>query len=498
MARGTQRFRGLRWRLTLTYALTTLVALLFLELVAIVMIFVVVNVYLPGIVRASLQQDAQQAATYFAHGAPDQQALAAWLRLPNAYASGTYQSGYLTITDRAGTVLASVGNAAQPAGTPLARHLTPAAAGQLERMLAASSGAGSASSGVISQVPGGVLLVAVPILDARGVVEGAVIQASDVGQANRYWIAFYARYTVLPSALLFLAFAALFGALYGTALARGFTRRFTRLAEVVAAWSQGDFSRFVADPSGDEIGQLARQLNHMAEQLQQLLRARQALAAVEERNRLARDLHDSVKQQVFALSMQLSAARTLLGGEGGATAAAAATCLGEAETLARQAKQELTALILELRPAALHDRGLAPALREYVAQWSQQTGIAAKVEMTGETSIAADVEEALYRVTQEALSNVARHSHATAVTVTLTGAPDVPGGVPGETRLAVSLAISDNGQGLDTTSVRPGVGLQSMRERMRALGGDVELTSAPGEGTTIVARCAPAGVEVPS
>ena len=142
----------------------------------------------------------------------------------------------------------------------------------------------------------------------------------------------------------------------------GLTRRLRALDEVTDEWSRGNFEVLTRDASGDELGQLARQLNHMALQLQNLLQTRQELATLEERNRLARDLHDSVKQQFFATAMQIGAAQALLPQQ----PATAQTHLMEAERLAHQAQQELTTLIRELRPAALEGKGLAAALRDYL------------------------------------------------------------------------------------------------------------------------------------
>src|SRR5207245_9302396 len=115
----------------------------------------------------------------------------------------------------------------------------------------------------------------------------------------------------------------------------------------------------------------------MAEHLQNLLQARQKLATLEERNRLARDLHDSVKQQVFAVAMQIGATRLLIQRD----TAAAEVRLNEAQKLVRQAQQELTSLIRELRPVALEEKGLVIALRELVAQWALQADIAAHVHV---------------------------------------------------------------------------------------------------------------------
>jgi two-component system, NarL family, sensor histidine kinase LiaS len=232
---------------------------------------------------------------------------------------------------------------------------------------------------------------------------------------------------------------------------------------------------FVQDLSGDELGQLTNQFNRMAGQLQKLLQTHQALATLEERNRLARDLHDSVKQQVFALAMQVSSAKMLLDRD----VEAAREQLVEAEQLVYQSQQELTALLSELRPSALDGKGLALALSGFVTQWTRQTGITANVQVEGEHTFPLATEEALFRVAQEALANVARHSHATAVQVSLKSE-----------REAVTLCVSDNGRGFDPhTTKNGGMGLYSMRERIELVGGHMHIESAAGKGTTITARC---------
>ena len=110
--------------------------------------------------------------------------------------------------------------------------------------------------------------------------------------------------------LLFITiFAAVLGTIIGSLTARGLVWRLKKLFVSADAWSQGNFAVFVDDPSGDELGRLAQGLNHMAAQLENLLEERQQMSVMEERNRLARDLHDSVKQQAFAASAQLGAAR---------------------------------------------------------------------------------------------------------------------------------------------------------------------------------------------
>jgi signal transduction histidine kinase len=227
--------------------------------------------------------------------------------------------------------------------------------------------------------------------------------------------------------------------------------------------------------------ELARRRN---EQLVEELRAAQHqlkdLAVDEERNRLARELHDSVKQQVFAIGMQLGAARASLDEQAEAYAHVA-----EAERLARLAGQELSALIRELRPPALEHRTLAATLQAHVEDWSRQSHIPASVRVTGEAALSPAGEAALLRVSQEALANVARHSQATAVEVSLAyaGAPNDGAGRPSAT-----LTVADNGRGFELPGVARGVGLDSMRERMEALGGRLTVESTPGAGTRVVAQ----------
>ena len=128
---------------------------------------------------------------------------------------------------------------------------------------------------------------------------------------------------------------------------------------------------------------------------------------------------------------------------------------------------------------ALEGKGLVEALRDYTNQWMQQTGIIAKLQVADPQTLPLMVEEALFRVAQEALSNVARHSHATFVQMKLA--------VSGDT---VTLSIEDNGQGFDDTQRNGrGVGLHSMQERMQGLGGNIRVDSHLGNGTKVIAYC---------
>jgi NarL family two-component system sensor histidine kinase LiaS len=211
----------------------------------------------------------------------------------------------------------------------------------------------------------------------------------------------------------------------------------------------------------------------MAEQIQTLLASRQALAVVEERNRLARDLHDTVKQHVFANALLVRAARKQLDRDPDAARAR----LEEAEQLAEQTQQELINLIGALRPAALADKGLMGMLRAYVEEWSQRTGITVDLRAQGERLTPLDTEEAYYRVAQEALTNVARHSGASHVEIQLAW-----------TEKTLEMIIRDDGQGFVVEeSAGKGLGLASMRERVEALGGALTISSG-ASGTSLEAR----------
>jgi len=206
-------------------------------------------------------------------------------------------------------------------------------------------------------------------------------------------------------------------------------------------------------------------------ELQAAQRKLQELAVLEERNRLARDLHDSVKQQVFAISMQLSAARTFM-----SETDKAYQSVTEAERLAQQAGAELTTLIRELRPPGLDRKALPAAIREHVEVWSRQNKIEAEMNLQENVSVDLQAEQALFRVLQEALANVARHSQASWAAVTLKSENGF-----------VKLGIEDNGTGFDSENIARGVGLDSMQERLAAVNGKLEVSSRKPKGTRVTA-----------
>lgn len=258
-----------------------------------------------------------------------------------------------------------------------------------------------------------------------------------------------------------------FGALFGFLMARNLTKRLARLEKAAAAWSQGDFDVMPEESSRDEIGQLSNRLNQMAQEISQLLHHRQALTLLEERNRLASDLHDTVKQQNFATLMQIRAAKNRVTQI--SDSEAALRYLDSAETLLKQSQQDLEGVIGELRPTQLEGIGLTVALRQFSDEWSARTHITTQINVSGEHPISLAAQEALYRLTQEAFSNIARHSNASHVVVELNYTPQ-----------CVKLTIEDDGQGFDPERVANGFGLSTMRQRMTAVGGNLIITSDKG------------------
>jgi NarL family two-component system sensor histidine kinase LiaS len=261
-----------------------------------------------------------------------------------------------------------------------------------------------------------------------------------------------------------------FGALFGFLMSRGITRRLKALTLAADAWSEGDFSVQPQDRSKDEISYLGMRLRRMAEHVQALLHTQHELALLEERNRLARELHDTVKQETFATLMQVRAARNLLERD----PATARQHLEQAEELIKTSQQELGLMITELRPSALEGQGLAEALSDYLANWSQHARIPAEIQVQNERRLPLDVEQTLFRVAQEALSNVARHSRASVATVRLAFEAG-----------QVTLSIADNGVGFDPDANGNGFGLQSMRDRMAAIGGSLVVQAVPEGGAAI-------------
>jgi NarL family two-component system sensor histidine kinase LiaS len=276
------------------------------------------------------------------------------------------------------------------------------------------------------------------------------------------------------SLLIFLFGIGILGAIFGSLFAHGLSIRFKRLSTTIDAWSEGDFSKFTEDVTGDELSQFSQRLNNMARQLHSLVQRRQEMAVSEERNRLARDLHDSAKQQALAASFQLGTALTLYDHD----PQSAKKHLLEADALVDSVRNELTNLVHELRPMPADKQDFLEMLKEYVEDWSHRSGIEFNIDIIdikGNNELSLVTREALFRVAQEALANIARHSSASRADVSLDYETDV-----------VKMIINDNGHGFDKNVRHGGLGLYSMQERVDVLGGSFTVESSQEQGTRIV------------
>jgi NarL family two-component system sensor histidine kinase LiaS len=453
-------FRRLQWRLTLSYTLVTVAALVVVELALFALLLILLNAdfFTQEIVATVQNSFVPQASTYLEATPPDLEGLNSWLQ-STADDSITTDSQGRRFT--------------RGLSIQIDQDFQLIVVGAGGRLLAqAQRGHSPASSGALFDA------TSVPHLESllTAALEGeSNVERLYTNLQTLRSIAVLVLISVIPITLA----AGLIGAVFGFLTSRGLTRRLESISNSADAWSHGDFSVMAPDESADELGQLSRRLNQMAEQLQNLLQSHQELAGIQERNRLARELHDSVKQQVFATTMQVGTAQALLPDD----PEAAAQHLAEAEKLSRQSQEELAILIQELRPAALERDGLAEALETYTIDWSRQSGIEARVSAQGRQPLPLSVEQALFRVAQEALSNVARHSRASLVTVTLNYED-----------AGVSLTIADDGQGFDASQTKEeGYGLQSMRERVEGLGGRLQIDSDPGGGAKVVAEVPASG-----
>ena len=201
-------------------------------------------------------------------------------------------------------------------------------------------------------------------------------------------------------------------------------------------------------------------------------------AVLKERQRIARELHDSVSQALYGIALGARTARTLLD----RAPAQAAEPLDYVLSLAEAGLTEMRALIFELRPETLESEGLGAALHRQADAVRARHGIDVKLSLCDEPELPYEIKEAVYRIAQEALNNAIKHARCRRVDIGFTCTSD-----------DVTLEVTDDGVGFASEDAFPGhLGLRSMRERATGLGGTLEVESAP-QGTRIVARIPRAG-----
>ena len=333
-----------------------------------------------------------------------------------------------------------------------------------------------------------------------------------VRQSEREALAqvFTLRRTLLWLAPSLLAVALLFA--WGAA--RSVRHSLAILSDAAGRIATGELTRPIPPLPEDEVGQLGRSLERMrvalASSIEKVAKANQELelrveertrelarlneqlkereerrgetlrkvisAQEDERKRIARELHDETSQELSALAMGLETALTAFPSD------LSRTRLAEAKALTVRALEELHRLILDLRPSVLDDLGLLSAIRWSAERHLEPRGIAVRCEFGDvETRFAPEVETALFRVVQEAITNIARHSKADTALIQCA-----------ERDGKLTIEIEDDGEGFDLAGLPPpgsrqrGLGLLGMRERVELLGGALEVDSAPGQGVRIL------------
>lgn len=307
-------------------------------------------------------------------------------------------------------------------------------------------------------------------------------------------------YALLYRALTWLAALLVAGILVSAFLARYLATRLLDpvelLREGAALIGQGHLDHRIVIETGDEVQELATEFNRMTQNLlrarseledwahemerrvqertEQVVEQKQQLAVLEERQRVARELHDSISQALFTLTITLESAQVFLKKD----VSRLPILLERAHTAAKEALADVRALISELRPVPLEQRGLTEALRQQFAAISTRTGVAMDLQTDEMDHLAPANEDALYRIALEAVNNAVNHARPTRVAVTLAARDN-----------QVTLTVADNGTGFDVRADYAGhFGLKTMRERAHALGGDVTIASTLGVGTTVRAE----------
>ena len=283
--------------------------------------------------------------------------------------------------------------------------------------------------------------------------------------------------------ILFTILVMLLGVVVAMFLTRILTRPILELVEVTRVISRGDYSQRVHPWAKDELGALAQAFNQMSEDLGQIHELRQEREGLqrqllekvittqeEERRRIARELHDSTSQSLTSLLVGLRMLE--------------ANCsnpdpqqVSDLRHIAAYTLDEVHSLAMQLRPRALDDLGLAAALERMAYEWQTRYKVSIDLVITlGDLRLQENVETALYRIIQEALTNTVRHAQACSVSILI------------ERRNGSVIAvIEDDGLGFEVSKL-PGehhLGLLGMRERAELLGGRLTIESNPGQGTSV-------------
>ncbi len=267
-----------------------------------------------------------------------------------------------------------------------------------------------------------------------------------------------------------------------------FVHRLNEILVGVAKMSRGNYNYRIEDGEQDEIGTISHEINDLSQRIKKQVYSLQKLAnekaelaekahnaaTIEERQRLARDLHDAVSQQLFALNMMSSAALKLFDTKH----EVAKEQLQQVVEIANKAQGEMRALLLHLRPVELSGESLCDGVKGLISELRSKSGIDIESEIANILPLPRGIEDHLFRMIQESLANALRHSRATKLTVNLN-----------KTERSILLHIRDNGIGFDLSQKKKtSYGLKTMQERCDEIGGTFSVKSAKNQGTAIDVR----------
>jgi signal transduction histidine kinase len=400
---------------------------------------------------------------------------------PAASASST--GAVALVVSKSGEVLASSYPALYPVGSTPQLPYDPASRFK-------GGGSGKSSSGPVVYAVGPVTQLPQPNGNAKkspmpspaasgsGVTDAAVLatayvqvpEGATVAGSRDMWPS-------LKLAALVLVLLLPVGAVFGHLSTRRTVRRVRTLEDLTTHIAAGDLDRRAPVSGYDELSGLETGFNTMAERLSDSIDAERQLsgaaARAAERTRIARELHDSVSQDLFSLGLLAGGLRKALPDESPLQPEVSAM-----EATSKRAIREMQALLLELRPIPMEDVGLAAALTELCQAYRTRLGVDVTLEM-GDLRASAAVEHGILRVAQESLANAVKHGDPAHVALTVQQYDGV-----------VRMRVADDGCGFDDgpEAVRVlGLGLASMRERVGELGGELHVESTPGAGTTVSA-----------
>lgn len=293
------------------------------------------------------------------------------------------------------------------------------------------------------------------------------------------------QFNIIIFTALYFSIGMIFAVFIGFKSSSQLKSKIDGLSIMIMQLSRGNYCSRMTNENEEEISRLGNELNTLAEKMDHQVRSLQRLAdekaayvrtahkaaTIEERQRLARDLHDSVSQQLFALTMTSQACLRVVEKD----QEKAKTQIGEIADMALKAQTEMRALLLHLRPVDLSGDSLTVGIEKLIEELQSKCAIHFRVKLDQIEDLAESVEEHIFRIIQEALSNTLRHAEASKVKVSIR-----------QDEREVFIHLADNGKGFNVEAnkeKKTSYGLKTMRERAEEIGGVLTIRSKEGEGT---------------